>query len=168
MYAHKSFDDHQQVIFANDNRTGLRAIIAIHRQGPGRALGGCRMRAYKSVDEALTDVLRLSRGMTFNNVMVGIPFGGSKCVIIGDPSDQKSKELLLSMGSHVETLGGRVVTGEDIGVGLTDVEAMHEPATHMAGWHEARVTAPRLETSGSLLQSLQPLLFGIPYDGAAP
>ncbi|MBR0766525.1 Glu/Leu/Phe/Val dehydrogenase [Bradyrhizobium japonicum] len=154
IYAHKSFDDHQQVIFANDNKTGLKAIIAIHRQGPGRALGGCRMRDYKSVDEALTDVLRLSRGMTFKNVMAGIPFGGSKCVIIGNPSDQKSKELLLSMGSLVETLGGRVVTGEDIGIGLPDVEAMRERTTHVAGWQGKDSSEPAAYSAFTALRAV--------------
>lgn len=134
IYTHKSFDNHQQVVFASDHKTGLKAIVAIHRQGPGKALGGCRMRDYGSVDEALADVLRLSRGMTFKNVMAGIPFGGSKCVIIGDPATGKSRDLMLSMGSFVQTLNGRVVTGEDVGISLSDVETIRERTDYVAGW----------------------------------
>ena len=154
IYAHKSFDAHQQVVFANDNQSGLKAIIAIHRQGPGRALGGCRMRDYKTVDEALTDVLRLSRGMTFKNVMAGIPFGGSKCVIIGDPTAQKTRDLMLSMGSLVETLGGRVVTGEDIGIGLVDVETMRERTPHVAGWHGKDSSEPAAHSAFAALRAV--------------
>ena len=154
IYAHKSFDAHQQVVFANDNRSGLKAIIAIHRQGPGRALGGCRMRDYKTVDEALNDVLRLSRGMTFKNVMAGIPFGGSKCVIIGDPLGQKTRDLMLSMGSLVETLGGRVVTGEDIGIGLADAETMRERTPHVAGWHGKDSSEPAAHSAFAALRSV--------------
>ncbi|MGD6966005.1 Leu/Phe/Val dehydrogenase [Rossellomorea vietnamensis] len=107
--------EHEQVVFCNDEETGLKAIIAIHNTTLGPALGGCRMRPYKSVDEALEDVLRLSRGMTYKCAAADVDFGGGKAVIIGDPQKDKNPELFRAFGQFVESLNGRFYTGTDMG-----------------------------------------------------
>ena len=90
LFSHTAFDDHEQVIFVTDQASGLRGIIGIHNTTLGPAAGGCRMYPYASIDDALNDVLRLSRGMTMKNAAADLPLGGGKCVIIGDPtSDRK-------------------------------------------------------------------------------
>lgn len=111
---------HEQVVFCNDPATGLRAIIAIHNTTLGPALGGCRMQPYKSMDEALEDVLRLSKGMTYKCAAADVDFGGGKAVIIGDPKTDKSPELFRAFGQFVNTLGGRFYTGTDMGTAIDD------------------------------------------------
>lgn len=107
--------EHEQVVICNDPSTGLRAIIAIHDTTLGPATGGCRMWPYKSFDEALTDVLRLSKGMTYKCAAADVDFGGGKSVIIGDPRRDKSPELFRSFGKFVDSLNGRFYTGTDMG-----------------------------------------------------
>lgn len=107
--------NHEQVVFCNDEETGLKAIIAIHNTTLGPALGGCRMRPYASVDEALEDVLRLSKGMTYKCAAADVDFGGGKAVIIGDPEKDKHPELFRAFGQFVESLNGRFYTGTDMG-----------------------------------------------------
>ncbi|XXM74409.1 Leu/Phe/Val dehydrogenase [Lysinibacillus sphaericus] len=107
--------NHEQVVFCNDEDTGLKAIIAIHNTTLGPALGGCRMRPYGSVDEALNDVLRLSKGMTYKCAAADVDFGGGKAVIIGDPAKDKHPELFRAFGQFVESLNGRFYTGTDMG-----------------------------------------------------
>jgi phenylalanine dehydrogenase len=107
--------NHEQVVFCNDEDTGLKAIIAIHNTTLGPALGGCRMRPYVSVDEALNDVLRLSQGMTYKCAAADVDFGGGKAVIIGDPAKDKHPELFRAFGQFVESLNGRFYTGTDMG-----------------------------------------------------
>lgn len=107
--------EHEQVIFCNDERTGLKAIIAIHNTTLGPALGGCRMQPYKTVESALFDVLRLSKGMTYKCAAADVDFGGGKAVIIGDPLKDKSPELFRAFGQYVESLNGRFYTGTDMG-----------------------------------------------------
>lgn len=115
---------HEQVIFNYDKTTGLKSIIAIHDTTLGPALGGCRMWNYASTEEALYDVLRLSKGMTYKCGVSGVPHGGGKAVIIGDPKEDKSDELFQAFGSFVETLKGRFYTGTDVGtVGMDFVSA---------------------------------------------
>ncbi|MEE9544055.1 MAG: Glu/Leu/Phe/Val dehydrogenase dimerization domain-containing protein, partial [Rhodospirillales bacterium] len=94
VFASKDFDDHEDVIFHADSTSGLKAIIAIHSTNRGPALGGCRMRPYDTEQQALSDVLRLSRGMTYKAAISSLPFGGGKAVIIGDPRVDKSEALL--------------------------------------------------------------------------
>ncbi|MFJ7936029.1 Leu/Phe/Val dehydrogenase [Sporosarcina sp. NPDC096371] len=119
--------EHEQVIFCNDPSTGLRAIIAIHDTTLGPALGGCRMQPYSSVDEALEDVLRLSKGMTYKCAAADVDFGGGKAVIIGDPKKDKSPELFRAFGQFVNSLGGRFYTGTDMGTTMDDfIYAMKE------------------------------------------
>lgn len=111
---------HEQVVFCNDPSTGLRAIIAIHNTTLGPALGGCRMQPYNSMDEALEDVLRLSKGMTYKCAAADVDFGGGKAVIIGDPKTDKSPELFRAFGQFVNSLGGRFYTGTDMGTAMDD------------------------------------------------
>ncbi|MBP1941254.1 phenylalanine dehydrogenase [Bacillus luteolus] len=119
--------EHEQVVFCNDEATGLQAIIAIHSTKLGPALGGCRMYPYKSVDEALEDVLRLSKGMTYKCAVSDVDFGGGKAVIIGDPTKDKSPELFRAFGQFVESLNGRFYTGTDMGTTTDDfVHALKE------------------------------------------
>lgn len=123
----------EQVVFATDEVSGLRAIIAIHDTTLGPALGGCRMWPYSSEEEALTDALRLARGMTYKNAAAGLDFGGGKAVIIGDPRKDKSEALFRAFGRFVDTLGGRYITAEDVGVSVEDMETVHMETDHVLG-----------------------------------
>jgi phenylalanine dehydrogenase len=119
--------EHEQVVFCNDEATGLKAIIAIHSTRLGPALGGCRMYPYKTVDDALEDVLRLSKGMTYKCAAADVDFGGGKAVIIGDPAKDKSPELFRAFGQFVESIQGRFYTGTDMGTDPEDfVHALKE------------------------------------------
>jgi phenylalanine dehydrogenase len=119
--------EHEQVVFCNDEATGLKAIIAIHSTKLGPALGGCRMYPYKTVDDALEDVLRLSKGMTYKCAAADVDFGGGKAVIIGDPTKDKSPELFRAFGQFVESIQGRFYTGTDMGTDPEDfVHALKE------------------------------------------
>lgn len=133
VFSHSAFDDHEQVVFCRDAESGLKAIIAIHNTWRGGSLGGCRMWPYASDDEALTDVLRLSRGMTYKSALADLPFGGGKSVIIGNPRGDKSPALFRAMGRFVESLSGRYVVAEDVGISVPDVEAMSKETRHVAG-----------------------------------
>lgn len=119
--------NHEQVVFCNDPASGLQAIIAIHDTTLGPALGGTRMYPYKSVDEALEDVLRLAEGMTYKCAAADIDFGGGKAVIIGDPEKDKSPALFRAFGQYVDSLNGRFYTGTDMGTTMDDfIHAMKE------------------------------------------
>ena len=113
---------HERVLFCSSPETGLKAIIAVHSTVLGPGLGGVRMWPYKSMDEALTDVLRLSRGMTYQAAAAGLNLGGGKAVILGDPKKDKSEALFRSFGQFVESLNGLYITAEDVGTGLDDME----------------------------------------------
>lgn len=133
MSAIKEFDifnkisSHEQVMFCNNPKAGLKAIIAIHDTTLGPALGGTRMYPYESVEEALNDVLRLSEGMTYKCAAADLDFGGGKAVIIGDPNTDKSPALFRSFGQYVESLNGRFYTGTDMGTTMDDfVQALKE------------------------------------------
>jgi len=115
------FDDHEEVLFVNEPEFGLRAIIAIHNTTLGPALGGCRMWPYASEQEAIRDVLRLSRGMTYKAAVLDCGLGGGKSVIIGDPHREKTPELFHAMGRAIDSLNQRYITGEDIGTNPLDM-----------------------------------------------
>ncbi len=138
VFKHPGFDDHEQVVFCSDPATGLRAIIAVHSTRLGPALGGCRMWPYDSEQAALTDVLRLARGMTYKTAIAGLPLGGGKSVIIGDPRRHKSAALMRAMGRAVDGLGGRYIAAEDSGTGVADLKAMASETPHVAGVAEKR------------------------------
>ncbi len=112
---------HEQVVFCHDKATGLRAIIAIHDTTLGPALGGTRLWTYASDDEALTDVLRLSRGMTYKAAAAGLSLGGGKAVIIGDAKTMKNEGLFRAFGRFVHSLGGRYITAEDVNINTGDM-----------------------------------------------
>ena len=124
---------HEQVVFCHDRATGLRAIIALHDTTLGPALGGTRIKAYASEADALTDVLRLSQGMTAKSAAAGMDLGGGKAVIIGDPSVIKTRELLLAYGRFVDSLGGRYVTAADIGSTADDLDIVAESTRWVVG-----------------------------------
>ena len=115
------FDGHEQVVFGSDEATGLRCIVALHSTALGPGLGGTRFRAYADDDEALADVLRLSQAMTLKSACAGIDHGGGKAVIIGDPAELRSEELLRAYGRIIASLGGRYVTACDVGTTPDDI-----------------------------------------------
>ncbi len=132
-FSHPEFDGHEEIAFCNDVESGLKAIIAIHNTNRGPALGGCRMWPYESDDAALTDALRLSRGMTYKSALAGLNLGGGKSVIIGDPKTMKSEALFRAMGRFVDSLGGRYSVAEDVGISVADVETMAKETEFFAG-----------------------------------
>jgi len=125
--------DHEQVVFCNDKSVGLKAIIAVHNTTLGPALGGTRMRVYKSEEDALLDALRLSRGMTYKAAVSGLNLGGGKAVIMGNPDTDKSEALFRSFGRFVESLSGRYITAEDSGTNVRDIEYIHMETNHVRG-----------------------------------
>ena len=98
LFTHREFDGHEEVVFCHDAASGLKAIIAIHNTRRGPALGGCRMWPYAAEEQALTDVLRLARGMTYKSALAELPYGGGKSVVIGDPRRHKSEALFRALG----------------------------------------------------------------------
>ena len=128
---------HEQVVFCNDIKTGLRAIIAVHSTRLGPALGGCRMRPYKTEKEALTDVLNLSRAMSYKAAVAGLSLGGGKAVIIGDPEKDKNARLFKSFGLYVSSLGGRYIAAKDAGVTAGDLQQISRGTRHVIGRPES-------------------------------
>ncbi len=124
---------HEQVVHFSDPSVGLKAIVAIHSTQLGPALGGTRMWPYASEAEALHDVLRLSRGMTYKAAVTGLNLGGGKAVIIGDPKKDKSEALFRTFGRFVESLGGRYITAEDVGINVDDMEYVRMETRHVTG-----------------------------------
>ena len=133
IFSHPDFDEHERVLFGHDPQSGLKAIIAIHNTNLGPALGGCRMWPYSNEDEALKDVLRLSRGMSYKSALANLPLGGGKAVIIGDPRQQKTSELLKAMGRFIESANGQYITAEDSGTSVPDLKVMAEETSYVAG-----------------------------------
>ena len=138
VFGQLSFDNHEQVVFCNDKDTGLKAIIGIHNTVLGPALGGTRMWDYKNEWEALNDVLRLSRGMTFKSAITGLNLGGGKAVIIGDAKTQKTPELMLKFAEFVHGLNGRYITAEDVGMETADMDLVREVTPFVTGISEAK------------------------------
>ena len=141
--------DHEQVIFSQDEATGLRCIIAIHSTALGPALGGTRFFAYADEDAALTDVLRLSRAMTYKNACAGLDHGGGKAVIIGDPAQLRSEALLRCYGRVVDSLGGRYITACDVGTTPADLAMVKRETPWVTGTDTAvssPVTASRMRS----------------------
>lgn len=126
-------DNFEQIVFCNDTRVGLKAIIAMHSTVLGPATGGCRMWDYKNDEEAMTDVLRLSKGMTYKASLAGLDWGGGKAVIMGDPKKAKSKEMLERFGEMVDRLGGNYITAKDVGIGADDLKTIKNKTKHVLG-----------------------------------
>ncbi len=125
--------NHEQLLFCNDNATGLKAIVAVHNTTLGPALGGTRMWKYNNELEALNDVLRLSRGMTYKNSISGLNLGGGKAVIIGDARKDKSEALFRRFGKFVESLAGKYITAEDVGISPQDMVWVNMETNHVVG-----------------------------------
>lgn len=125
--------EHEEVLFCHDKNVGLKAIIAIHNTALGPALGGTRMWNYKSEEEALIDVLRLSKGMTYKAAAAGLNLGGGKAVIIGDPKTQKTEGLFRAFGHFVNSLNGKYITAEDVGTGVQDMEHVYMETPWVTG-----------------------------------
>ena len=113
---HVSFDNHEKVLFATDETTGLKAVIGVHSTASGPACGGCRMWSYPNSDAALTDVLRLSQGMSYKNIMADLPIGGGKSVIMKPEGDFDRQALFEAFGRALESLNGQYISAEDVGV----------------------------------------------------
>ncbi|WP_281301699.1 MULTISPECIES: Glu/Leu/Phe/Val dehydrogenase [unclassified Iodidimonas] len=147
VFSTRAFNKHEQVVFCSDPVTGLQAIIAIHSTVLGPAVGGCRFWDYaaahrgaslevaqkRAEEDAVFDVLRLSRGMSYKNAMAGLRIGGGKSVIIGDPKSIKTPELLRKFGEHLTRLGGRYYTAEDVGTKPQDMEIIHQTSNYVVG-----------------------------------
>ncbi|WP_040251923.1 Glu/Leu/Phe/Val family dehydrogenase [Psychroserpens mesophilus] len=138
VFGQLSFDNHEQIVFCNDKDTGLKAIIGIHNTVLGPALGGTRMWNYNNEWEALNDVLRLSRGMTFKSAITGLNLGGGKAVIIGDAKTQKTPELMKKFGEFVNSLSGKYITAEDVGMTTEDMDLVREVTPYVTGISESK------------------------------
>ncbi|MNJ98144.1 Leucine dehydrogenase [compost metagenome] len=138
VFGQASFNDHEQIVFCHDKDTGLKAIIGIHNTVLGPALGGTRMWKYANEWEALNDVLRLSRGMTFKSAISGLNLGGGKAVIIGDSKIDKTPEMITSFGKYVNSLSGRYITAEDVGTTTQDMDLIRDVTPYVTGISEER------------------------------
>ncbi|HVE00637.1 MAG TPA: Glu/Leu/Phe/Val dehydrogenase dimerization domain-containing protein [Sphingomicrobium sp.] len=127
------FDAHEELHFVTDEKCGLKAIIAIHSTHLGPAAGGARFWHYAKDDDALTDALRLSRGMSYKNAMAGLPLGGGKSVILANAERSKTPDLLHAFGKAVDHIGGRYVTAEDVGMSVTDMIEVRRSTQYVAG-----------------------------------
>lgn len=125
--------EYEEIVFFHDAHSGLRAIVAIHSTALGPALGGTRYYPFASEEEALRDVLRLARGMTYKAAAAGLDLGGGKAVIIGDPARDKSEELLRVYGRFIESLGGRYITAEDVGTSREDMDVLRRETRWVTG-----------------------------------
>ena len=118
------FDGHEAVSFVTDPATGLKAIVAMHSTHLGPAAGGCRFWHYADDAQALTDALRLSRGMSYKNAMAGLPLGGGKAVVLADSNRTKTPAMLAAFGRAIDRMGGHYVTAEDVGMSVADMQAI--------------------------------------------
>jgi glutamate dehydrogenase/leucine dehydrogenase len=135
-------DDYEQVVFCHDRRSGLRAIVAVHSTRLGPALGGTRFYPYASEEDGLADVLRLAKAMTYKAAVSGLDLGGGKAVILGDPARDKSEALLRAYARHLEALGGRYLTAEDVGTTQDDMDLIRRETRFVTG------VSPELGGSG--------------------
>ncbi|GGH69234.1 leucine dehydrogenase [Compostibacillus humi] len=133
IFGYMEKDNYEQLVFCQDKNSGLKAIIAIHDTTLGPALGGARMWTYASEEEAIVDVLRLAKGMTYKNAAAGLNLGGGKAVIIGDPKRDKSEELFRAFGRFVHSLNGRYITAEDVGTTEEDMDIIHQETNFVTG-----------------------------------
>lgn len=127
------FDDHEAVHLFRDAKSGLSAIIAVHSTHMGPAAGGVRFWHYADSTHAITDALRLSRGMSFKNAMAGLPMGGGKAVILADQAKTKTPEMLRAFGRIIDSLGGRYITAEDVGMTDDDMVVIRSETDHVSG-----------------------------------
>ena len=129
----ESYVGHEKILFCHDPKTNLKAIIAVHNTKLGPGLGGCRMWNYKNQTEALIDVLRLSRGMTYKASITGLNLGGGKAVIIGDSKTEKTNQMMEAFGEFVESVEGKYITAEDVGMSPIDMKIISSKTSHVVG-----------------------------------
>ncbi len=152
------FDDHEQVCCFSDRSSGLRAIVAIHSTALGPAAGGTRFMVYPNEQRALDDALRLSRAMSYKSALAGLPCGGGKAVIIGDPEQIKSVDLLHAYGRYLNRIGSVFVTGEDIGMSVRDMETIRAVCPYAGGTSSAGAGDPSVHTATGLMHGLRAVL----------
>jgi leucine dehydrogenase len=133
VFSQPEYDNHEQVVFCSDKESGLKAIIAVHNTNCGPGVGGCRFWNYASDEEALVDVLRLSKGMTYKNALAGLNFGGGKAVIIGDPKELKSEALFRAFGRALNNLNGTYYSAEDVNITTTDIGIANQETDYVVG-----------------------------------
>lgn len=133
VFSQPDFDNHEQVVFFSDAKTGLKAIVAVHSTNLGPAVGGCRMWNYISEEEAVRDVLRLSKGMSYKNAMANLGLGGGKSVIMGDSKKDKTTEMMKAFGRAIGRLGGIYITAEDVGISVEDIQIAGTQTKWVAG-----------------------------------
>ena len=141
VFNHPEFDHHESIHFFEDPASGLKAIVAIHSTALGPAAGGCRRWTYASDDLALTDVLRLSRGMTYKNAVAGLPFGGGKSVILAGEHAPKSTALFEAFGRAIDSLQGRYITAEDVGISVDDMRIVRGETPFVSGLPQSGAAA---------------------------
>jgi leucine dehydrogenase len=151
------FDAHEQVCFFTDRATELRAIVAIHSTALGAAAGGTRFKPYGSDSEALDDALRLSRAMSYKSALAGLPLGGGKAVIIGDPAKLKSRELLHAYGRYIDRIGHTFATGEDVGMSVADMDTIREVTPYVGGT-SIGAGDPSIHTATGIVHGLRAVL----------
>src|ERR1700750_1919368 len=132
-WALPDFDEHEAIHFITNDECGLRAVVAVHSTHLGPAAGGARFWHYAKDEDALTDALRLSRGMSYKNAMAGLPLGGGKSVILADPERTKTPDMLHAFGQGVDPLAGRYVTAEDVGISVADMIEIRRSTKYVAG-----------------------------------
>lgn len=157
VWASPEFDDHEQVCFFTDPDSGLRAIVAIHSTALGPAAGGTRFKAYDTDALALDDALRLSRAMSYKSALAGLPVGGGKSIIIGEPAKLKSRALLHAYGRFIDRIGQTYATGEDVGMSVADIDTVHE-VTPFVGGTSTGAGDPSVHTAIGVTHGLRAVL----------
>lgn len=157
LWSSAEFDNHEQVCFFSDEETGLKAIVAIHSTARGPAAGGTRFKAYESEDAALDDALRLSRAMSYKSALAGLPVGGGKSVILGDPARIKTRQLLHAYGRFIDRIGQTYATGEDVGMSVADIETVNE-VTPFVGGTSVGAGDPSVHTAVGIVHGLHAVL----------
>ena len=157
VWTSREFDNHEQVCFFSDAETGLRAIVAIHSTFLGPAAGGTRFKSYDTEDAALDDALRLSRAMSYKSALAGMPVGGGKSVIIGDPGSIKTRALLHAYGRFIDRIGNTYATGEDVGITVADIDTVAE-VTRFVGGTSGGAGDPSVHTADGFVHGLRAVL----------
>lgn len=153
----REFDAHEQVCFFTDEATGLRSIVAIHSTALGPAAGGTRFKPYDNEAEALDDALRLSRAMSYKSALAGLPLGGGKAVIIGEPAKLKTRELLRAYGRYIDRIGQTFATGEDVGMSVADMDTVREVTPYVGGT-SIGAGDPSIHTAAGVVHGLRAVL----------
>ena len=157
VWASAEFDDHEQVCFFTEPESGLRAIVAIHSTALGPAAGGTRFKTYETDALALDDALRLSRAMSYKAALAGLPIGGGKSVIIGDPARLKTRALLHAYGRFIDRIGQTYATGEDVGMSVADIDTVNEVTPYVGGTSRG-AGDPSIHTATGVVHGLRAVL----------